>query len=82
MPRHGMACLLAVAVTLFLSGCASVKTVEHAKGHCYKKEDGEIVWDKEPKPGYYAFLPLAIPFDIATFPVQMLRIPFWAAENP
>src|SRR2546429_123247 len=53
--------VLSLAAILLHTGCASVNTVEYAKGHNYKKDDREVVWDREPKPGYYALLPLAIP---------------------
>jgi hypothetical protein len=60
------------------SGCLSTKTVQGAQGTVpgnHKDENGKPVYDKRPEPGYYCLLPLTVPLDVATLPIQL---PVWA----
>jgi len=62
---------------IFSSGCLSTKTVQRAQGTVpgnHTDETGAHVYDKRPEPGYYCLLPLTVPLDIATSPIQ---IPVW-----
>ena len=64
-----VASLFLVFVAVMFAGCATVMTLHRAED--FHETNGGIV---EPKPWHYALLPLSIPFDIATFPLQL---PFW-----
>lgn len=73
---------LLLAVTLVtLGGCATANTIEVARGHSRKKDSGDVVWEWKPKPSYYWFVPLTIPLDIATSPIQLFLIPVWLGNK-
>ena len=61
--------LFLVCVAIMLAGCTSVMTLHSAEDS--HEKNGKIV---KRQPWHYALLPLAIPFDIVTFPFQL---PFW-----
>lgn len=71
--------VLALCLPPALSGCmVSIMT--------YNKARGEYTWPSapkdelpklEPKPAYYALLPLTVPLDIATCPVQVPLFVMW-----
>jgi hypothetical protein len=67
MKRFANLCLIAVLVTT--SGCMTYSAVQRGKGQL-----NVITGDNpdEPRPAYYALLPLAVPLDIATSPIQLL----------
>ena len=67
---------------LFTSGCATNHVVEwKAKSH--------VEWDKATeqnievagKPAYYALLPLTVPFDVVTSPIQLCVLLAWPAAK-
>jgi hypothetical protein len=49
------------------NGCATASAVQSAKGKTLLGDGAD-----EPNKGYYALLPLTIPFDIATSPFQAI----------
>jgi hypothetical protein len=60
--------LLFVAVSLaFTTGCMSTHVVKN-KARPHAEYGAEV----EGQPGYYALLPLTIPADLATYPVQII----------
>jgi hypothetical protein len=64
------------------AGCATNYVVEwKAKPHVGldKKEQTNV--QVAGQPGYYALLPLSIPFDIATCPVQLCILLAWPAAK-
>jgi hypothetical protein len=67
---------LVLACSLLTSGCASLEVNDRAGPHYVEPknpEDWRAIGRTVPgNPGYYALLPLAIPFDIATFPIQLV----------
>jgi hypothetical protein len=72
-----------IALLAGLNGCLTYKTIGRAQGTATGSfflptksvdADGEIVHLDKPRPGYYAFLPLTIPVDIVTSPVQGIFI--------
>jgi hypothetical protein len=68
--------LLLEALLLSSSGCITYSAVQEAKG----KEN--TITGNEPKkahPACYALLPLTVPADIATSPVQLAIYLFWYA---
>ncbi len=68
--------LLLIALLLSTNGCMTNATVQRAKGQQLYWSDAP---DNTPHPAYYAFLPLTIPLDIATCPIQGIC---WLALNP
>ena len=48
--------------------------VESAKGSTLTNKEGEVVVVDQPKPGYYALLPLTVVGDIATSPFQLILL--------
>ena len=67
--------LLLIALLVSTNGCVTHATVERAKGHQLYWSDAP---DNTPHPAYYGFLPLTIPLDIATCPIQAI---FWVATS-
>jgi hypothetical protein len=72
-----------IALLAGLNGCLTYKTIGRAQGTATGSfflptksvdADGETVHLDKPRPGYYAFLPLTIPVDIATSPIQGIFI--------
>lgn len=65
------------------SGCATISAIDAAKGDSsgMTPDDGST-----PRPGYYSLLPLTVPLDIATLPLQGLFvwmfIGFWPFGGP
>ena len=75
--------LLLIALLVSLNGCLTYKTIGRAQGTATgsfflptKSVDanGVTVRLNKPHPAYYALLPLTIPVDIATSPVQGIFI--------
>lgn len=62
-----------------LTGCmTSIVTYNRARGrYTWPTEPVEKMPKLEPKPVYYALLPVTIPFDIVTSPVQMPLFIMW-----
>ena len=61
--------LLLLVLVLDMSGCMTYSTVQCAKGD-YNVVTGHK--PDEPHPGYYALIPLTVPLDIATSPIQLI----------
>jgi hypothetical protein len=61
--------LLLLFLLLNMSGCMTYSTVQRAKG------DYNVVTGHKPDeahPGYYALIPLTVPLDVATSPIQLI----------
>ena len=60
---------------LLLSGCATQRTLETARGGVQHQDakTGQVVTE-DAKPVAYAFVPIALVFDIVTSPIQL---PVW-----
>jgi hypothetical protein len=58
--------LFLVSVVVMLNGCTTTMMLHMAEDS--HEKNGEIV---KPEPWHYALLPLTIPFDIVTFPLQL-----------
>ena len=69
-PARVLSLLFGLSIVTILSGCLSVETVHFAKDE-HENFGGQMVG---PAPCYYLLLPLTVPVDIASFPLQ---IPFW-----
>ena len=72
-----IAVILVMMMVISSTGCMTHATVKRAKGE-------ELFWSdagggSKPHPGYYCFIPLTVPFDIATSPVQVF---FWPLIFP
>jgi hypothetical protein len=61
--------LLLFALIMYSNGCMTYSSVQRARGE-HNVVTGHS--PTEPHPGYYALLPLAVPADIATSPIQLL----------
>lgn len=71
--------LAAILLPLILNaGCATMHTIDAAKGDRTARNEKDDKNGKPseagPQPAYYLLLPLTIPFDIATSPIQGLMI--------
>jgi hypothetical protein len=65
------------------NGCMTQSTIQNARGHPEKawiRSDPNTIPDPtQPKPAYYALVPLTVPADIITSPVQLVAFGFYAA---
>jgi protein-S-isoprenylcysteine O-methyltransferase Ste14 len=61
--------ILFFAFLMSSSGCMTYSSVQRAKGE-HNVVTGH--YPTEQHPGYYALLPLTVPADIATSPIQLL----------
>jgi hypothetical protein len=61
--------LLLVAILISSNGCVTYCTVQNAKGVPTGATEPKPV-KPEPHPAYYLLLPLTIPIDIVTSPIQ------------
>jgi len=59
---------LAAAVVLFQPSCMSLDMIAHAEGTTPPTDPNGRPYD--PMPGYYALVPLVLPLDLITLPVQ------------
>lgn len=58
--------LTMLLLSLSLSGCVSMAVIDEAQGNpVASSERGVRARERDPKPGYYALLPLTIPLDLA-----------------
>ncbi len=71
--------ILLIALLAISNGCITYNTVEHAQGTASGSfflptesvdADGQPFQTDKPHPSYYALLPLTIPADIVTLPIQ------------
>ena len=68
--------LLLIALLVSTNGCMTNATIQGAEGHHAGWSDAPPA--STPHPAYYALLPLTIPLDIATCPIQAI---FWIATS-
>jgi hypothetical protein len=54
-----------LVLCLSLCGCVSMAVIDEAQGNDVVNKGGFTVQERNPKPGYYALLPLTIPLDVA-----------------
>jgi hypothetical protein len=57
------------AILMSTDGCMTYSTVQRAKGN-YNVVTGHK--PDEPHPAYYALVPVTVPLDIATSPIQLI----------
>jgi hypothetical protein len=69
--RNFVALVSAIAL---LNGCATSWVAEKAYGHLPTDSQSKIVGESVPEPAWYLLLPVAVPFDVATSPVQGFAI--------
>ena len=76
--------LLVGGCLLITSGCATNYVVEwKAKPHVEWDQASEQNLEVAGKPAYYALLPLTVPFDVVTSPIQLCVLLAWpAAKTP
>jgi C4-dicarboxylate transporter len=69
---------------LLTSGCATNHVVEwKAKSHVEWDKASEQNVEVAGEPAYYALLPLTVPFDVVTSPIQLGVLLAWpAAKSP
>lgn len=71
-PMKIIGIILLLALLIGSNGCATSSTVKRAKGE-------QLLWSDAPDttkhPAYYCFIPLTVPFDIATSPIQIFFLP-------
>ena len=72
---------LLIALLVSSNGCMSYSAVQDAKGHQDKtmwlgREPTSGASDNKSHPGYYFLLPLTIPGDIVTSPIQAIVFGF------
>ena len=74
--------LLVGGCLLLTSGCATNHIVEwKAKSHVeWDKANGQNM-EVAGKPAYYALLPLTVPFDVVTAPIQLGVLLAWPAAK-
>lgn len=60
---------VAIAAGGWLSGCASTEMIARAEGTTsrFSEYDTSV---RHPNPAYYALVPLTLPYDIVTLPIQ------------
>ena len=75
---HGLPLLCVAALC---SGCATGMTLHAAKGDHSGMLDEAIRHGPYREPGYFALLPLTVPLDIGTSPLQGLVFLMWQ-HNP
>jgi|ERR1700722_14728163 len=76
--------LLLVTLLVGSNGCMTYNTIQYAKGHPEnamwltfrnpQKSPPHFVTTTEAHPAYYALLPLTVPIDIATSPIQYITV--------
>jgi hypothetical protein len=57
------------------SGCMTAKTIQNAQGEAVSHKDkrgADVEEHPNSKPGYYCLIPLTIPLDIVTSPIQLI----------
>ncbi len=68
--------LLLIALVIGSNGCLTQSTIKYAEGNptyaWIGAPSGDVAPDNTPKPAYYALLPLTIPADIVTAPIQVV----------
>jgi len=76
--------LVFICLLICGSGCMTNATVEKARGlevGSHRDDKGANVTEyKDPKPGYYCFVPFTVAVDIATSPIQ-IPIYIWAKSE-
>jgi hypothetical protein len=59
---------LAATISIFQSSCMSLDMIAHAEGKAPPTDPQGPPY--EPQPGYYALVPLVLPLDLVSLPVQ------------
>jgi hypothetical protein len=62
------ALLLATTISILQSSCMSLDMIAHAEGKAPPTDPAGPPY--VPQPGYYALVPLVLPLDLVTLPVQ------------
>jgi hypothetical protein len=62
--------ILLIALLVCSNGCLTYQSVQIARGKPYYSFIGPEVKPEKPQPACYALLPLTVPFDIVTLPIQ------------
>ena len=62
-------CVLLIGLLIGTNGCMTYSSVQKGKGQ-YNVVTGDN--PSEPHPAYFALLPLTVPLDVATSPIQLL----------
>ena len=65
-----VASLLLITLLAGSNGCMTCAVLDGAKAETHKDDNGRVIVDEKSHPAYYALLPLSIPADIATSPIQ------------
>jgi len=70
---------LCAVLAMSLSGCmASIATYNKARGkYTWPDKPKDQMPPREPKPVYYALLPVTVPFDVVTSPFQVPLFIMW-----
>jgi len=58
-------------LSILFSGCATLNVANEAKGETVMK-DGKVDHIEQGHPELYLLVPIALPIDIATFPIQAI----------
>jgi hypothetical protein len=77
--RHKLLLPFLAVALLSTSGCISNAVHAKAQGAVNRRSADQVrPGDGEPKPAYYALLPLTIPLDIGLSPIELL---LWATGS-
>jgi len=71
--------LLLIVLLVSSNGCMTSCTVKRAKGEQIGWSDAP---DEKKHPAYYCFIPLTVPLDIATSPIQIFFLPEIFGTSP
>ena len=66
------AALLLIALMLGAGGCMTCNVLEGAKQQVELSNIGEAKVEREAQPARYALLPLTVPLDVVTSPIQAI----------
>lgn len=83
--------VLLLALLVCSGGCMTQSTIQYAKGDSYDawinntygfRYQAQTLSDREEKPdaAYYALLPLSVPADVATSPVQLAALVYFSSR--
>ena len=93
MNAHSKKFIAALLFVLLMctDGCMTQSTIQYAKGDSYDawinntygfRYQAQTLSDREEKPdaAYYALLPLSVPADVATSPVQLVVLVYFSSR--
>ena len=69
-----------IALLLGGGGCLTCNVLHGAKEQSHRNSGAEVVVDQKAQPARYALLPLTIPVDIVTSPIQAISY-MWASKE-